>query len=175
MLFNTKTCMMLCVQYAHVQCSLIYYLQGIGFTLQDPDTLDPLQINYTNLTRSKDYWLFSGNRMYHNGNKQEVSISTFSLKKGESIGCCITRNGDLEIYINGQKNAVGWHNVPVDKPLWGVADIYGKAKTIQSEFHCGELYWYNDCSGLHSYACAYIHVHIHVILQSCDMMIINNL
>ena len=91
--------------------------------------------------KSKDYWLYWNKSVFHGGNEQQLSRE--SLKKGDSLGCCITRDGDLEIYINGKERAVGWRNVPVDKPLWGVVDMYGNGVTIQSEFYCGELYSYN--------------------------------
>ena len=109
--------------------------------MQDPDTMDPVTMSIFDLMRCKDYWLFLGNTTYHGGYARELSISTSNLVAGNSIGCCITRGGDLEIYINGQKRAVGWHmcNVPVDKPLWGVVYM-SEYTTIQSEFYCGELY-----------------------------------
>ena len=90
--------------------------------------------------KSKDYWLVRSNKIHHNGQEQCPNFSTTDMKEGDSIGCCITKDGDWEIYINGKKRAVGWRNVPTGKPLWGVVDIYGKAETIQSEFYCGELY-----------------------------------
>ena len=89
---------------------------------------------------SEDYWLFFDNIVYHDGQGQRLNISTKDLKAGDSIGCYITRDGDSEIYINGQKRAVGWRNIPTDKPLWGVVDIWGDVNKIQSEFYCGELY-----------------------------------
>ena len=105
--------------------------------------MDPDVITNTDLRKSKYYWLFWGSIVCHDGetNKLSPGILPSSLVEGDSIGCCITRDGDLEIYINGQKKATGWHNVPVDKPLWGTVEIYWKARTIQSEFYCGELYW----------------------------------
>ena len=84
--------------------------------------------------------MFRDNIVHHEGQVQHLSISTQDLEEGDSIGCCITKDGDWEIYINGQKRADGVHNVPTGKPLWGVVDIYGDVKTIQSEFYCGELY-----------------------------------
>ena len=84
--------------------------------------------------------MFLDNKVYHGEEEHRFNISTQDLKEGDSIGCCITRDGDWEIYIDGQKRAVGWHNVPTDKPLWGVVDILGIARTIQSEFYCGEIY-----------------------------------
>ena len=144
--------------------------------MQDPDTMDPVYMSFGpdtvsvyDITYSKDYWLFLGNTVYHDGNEQKLSISTFDLVQGNSIGCCITKGGDLEIYINGQKRAVGWRNVPVDKPLWGVLDIYWNM-TIQSEFYCGELYLYNVYSVSHSCACACMYISIcslHIIIKTC--------
>ena len=102
--------------------------------------MDPEVITNTDLRESKDYWLFWGSTVYHGGEKKKLpsSILSSSFVEGDTIGCCI-RGGDLEIFINGQEGIVGWCNVPVDKPLWGAVEIYGKARTIQSEFYCGEL------------------------------------
>ena len=137
--------------------------------MQDPDTIDPVPEFISDFMKSKDYWLFHDNTVYHDGNKQKLNISTYDLVEGYSLGCCITRGGDLEIYINRQKRAVGWCNVPVDKPLWGVVQMYGKVfLTIQSEFHCGELYLYNVYSVLHSCACACMYIStcsLHVIIK----------
>ena len=134
--------------------------------MQDPDTIDPAPLSILHLMSSKDYWLFWRNAVYHNGRKQKLSISTFGLVEDDSIGCCITRGGDLELYINGQERAVGWHNVPVDKPLWGVVDMYGQGRTIQSEFYCGELYSYNVNSMSQSY------VHVYAYISTCSLHII---
>ena len=109
-------------------------------------------MSISDLIKRKDYWLFWGSTVFHDGNEQKLSISTSSVIEGNSLGCCITRGGDLEFYINRQKRTVGWRNVPMDKPLWGVVYMYGKAVTIQSEFHCGELYSYNVYGVSHSCA-----------------------
>ena len=133
----------------------------------DPDTIDPATVNIDDLAGSNDYWLLRGSTVRHDEREQEVSIATSSFVKGNSIGCCITRGGDLEIYINGQKKAVGWHNVPVDKPLWGVVYMYWDM-TIQSQFYCGELYSYNVYSVSHSCACACMYIStcsLHIILK----------
>ena len=102
----------------------------------DPDTIDPVPESVFDLLRSKDYWLFWGNTVYNDERKWELGISTFDLADDSiAIGCCITR-GDLEFYINRQKRTVGWYNVPMDKPLWGVVWMYGKDRTIQLKFYC---------------------------------------
>ena len=126
--------------------------------MQDPDTIDTVSTSISDLIKSKDCWLFWDNTVYHDGNEQKLSIP--NLVQGDSIGCCITKGGDLDIYINGQKIAVGWRNVPVDKPLWGVVCMFGRARTIQSEFYCGELYLYNDYSVSHMCMCMHVHIHM---------------
>ena len=138
--------------------------------MQDPDTKDPVPMSNFDLRERKDYWLFWSGTVYHGGNEQQLhfSISTERLRRGDSLGCCITKGGDLEIYINGSKRAVGWQNVPVDKPLWGVVDMYGSSVTIQSEFYCGELYSYSVYSVSHSCACACMYMStcsLHIILE----------
>ena len=124
--------------------------------------MDPEVITNTDLRESKYYWLFRGSMVYHGGERQKLpsSILPSSFVEGDSIGCCITNGGDLENYINRQKRAVGWRNVPVDKPLWGVVDMEGSARTIQSEFYCGELYSYNVCSVSHMCMCMHVHIHM---------------
>ena len=100
-----------------------------------------MHIYSCDLFRSKVYWFFRDNRVYHDNEDQRFDISTQDLMVDDSIGCCITRYGDFEIYINGKKREVGWHNVPTDKPLWGVVDIFRIGVTIQSEFYSGEFYF----------------------------------
>ena len=120
----------------------------------DPDNIDPGALFFHNLMESADYWLFHG--------------STSELVEGSSIGCCITIGGDLEIYINREKKAVGQRNVPVDRLLWGVVIMRGEAVTIQSEFFCGELYSYNVYSVSHSCGCACTYIStcsLHIILK----------
>ena len=62
-----------------------------------------------------------------------------SLKVGQSIGCCINKDGELRYFINGVDQGVAWTGLPTDKPVWGFADIYGLARKIKSEFLFGEL------------------------------------
>ena len=119
--------------------------------MQDPNTIDKVPRPELDLTDSRNYWIYVGHAVYHNGWTSKEYFHEGSLKEGSSIGCCITRRGDFEIYINGKKGLVGWRNVPVNKPLWGVVITNGQALTIQSEFYCGELYSYNVYSVSHTY------------------------
>ena len=61
-----------------------------------------------------------------------------SLKVGQSVGCCVNKEGELRYFINGVDQGVAWTGLPTDKPMWGFADIYGLARKIKSEFLFGE-------------------------------------
>ena len=66
--------------------------------------------------------------MYFNLNKLEV---------GQSVGCCVTRNGELRYFIDGVDQNIVWTGFPTNRRLWGVATIAGKT-LIKSEFFFGE-------------------------------------
>ena len=113
--------------------------------------MDPDEITDNDLRESGYYWLLWGSIIYHGGKKQKLpsTILPSSFVEGDTIGCR-NRAGNLEIYINGQKKPIGCYNVPVDKPLWGVVEMFHlKAMTIQSQFYCGELYWSHTCMCMH--------------------------
>ena len=121
--------------------------------------MDPVPESILDLIDSENYWLFHDNEICHDGMQQKLNISTSKLVEGNSISCCITGGGDLEIHMK-RKRAVGWRKVPVDKQIWGVVAICGRAVKIQSEFYSGELYSYKVYSVSHS--CMYMHLHIHM-------------
>ena len=60
------------------------------------------------------------------------------LEVGQSVGCCVTRNGKLRYFIDGVDQGIAWTDLPTNRPLWGVADIGGFAIKIKSEFFFGE-------------------------------------
>lgn len=72
-----------------------------------------------------------------------------SLKVGQSIGCCVTREGELRYFINGVDQGIAWTGLPTDRPMWGFADIYGLARKIKSEFLFGEYKYSFTCSNIH--------------------------
>ena len=87
-----------------------------------------------------------------------MDFSIEELKVQDSIGCCITNEGELKYFVNGQDRGVGWKNVPTDRPLWGFADLYGLTRKVKSEFTFGERVvsqmMYLQCSAM-------IHSHCH--------------
>ena len=44
----------------------------------------------------------------------------------------------MHYFIDDDDKGVGWTGLPLDKPIWGFADIYGLARKIKSEFVFGK-------------------------------------
>ena len=47
------------------------------------------------------------------------------------MGCMVSREGELHVYIDGVDNGIVWTGLPTHKPFWGVADVYAHTKKIQ--------------------------------------------
>lgn len=86
-----------------------------------------------------DYWILSASTLHHNGQEKRVDFNLESLKAGQTVGCCVNREGELRYFINGMDQGVAWTGLPTDRPMWGFADIYGLARKIKSEFLFGEF------------------------------------
>ena len=111
-------------------------MQRLGFTDLCPDDR-PVPSDALNLSESRDYWVVSGATFYHNGQKKRVEFNLESLRVGQSVGCSINR-GELRYFIDGVDQGVAWTGLPTDRPMWGIADICGRAIKIKSEFSFGE-------------------------------------
>eukprot|EP00731_Ephydatia_muelleri_P036687 Em0305g7a len=99
----------------------------------------PVPSGALDLYKSDDYWILSASTVHHGGQERRVDFNLESVNVGQSVACCISKDGELHYYIDGQDQGAGWTGVPMDRPLWGFADIYGLAKKIKSEFVYGEL------------------------------------
>ena len=78
-----------------------------------------------------DYWILDYNSVYHNGTKREYEVNLRSLRMGQTVGCMVSREGELHVYIDGVDNGIVWTGLPTHKPLWGMADVFGCTKKIQ--------------------------------------------
>ena len=64
--------------------------------------------------------------------RENCSKSTSnSLREGQTVGCMVSREGELHVYIDGVDNGIVWTGLPTHKPFWGVADVHGCIKKIQ--------------------------------------------
>ena len=68
----------------------------------------------------------------HNKQKRGMGLY-FDLEKlavGQSAGFVVTKDGELHFQVNG-KEGDGWTGLRTNKPLWGIFDVFGRAKKIR--------------------------------------------
>ena len=78
-----------------------------------------------------NYWILDYNTVHHNGEWRELKAKLDSLREGQTVGCMVSREGELHVYIDGVDKGIVWTGLPTHKPFWGVADVYGCTKKIQ--------------------------------------------
>ena len=99
-------------------------------TTQCPDNIsipsDALEWN-----DHSDYWILIGSSIYHNDQKRDLKVNLKSLRVGQTVGCMVSREGELHVYIDGVDKSVVWTGLPTHKPFWGWADVSASTKKIQ--------------------------------------------
>ena len=86
----------------------------------------------------RNAWFWCGTDLKHNGEARKVHFDLNDLKVGQSVGCCVTRNGELRYFIDGVDQNIAWTGLPTNRPLWGVAHVENGRALIKSEFFFGE-------------------------------------
>ena len=112
-------------------------------TTQCPDaveTIPSVALEWSD--HSADYWLLDSGAVYHNGEKKFVNkYLESSLLDDRTIGCMVSKEGNLHVYINGADKGIVWTGLPTHTRFWGVADVYCLIKKIQ--IVSGEQYTMN--------------------------------
>ena len=105
--------------------------QRIGMTTQYPSNNISLPGAFEELSGHSDYWILYRNNVRHNGERRVLKVDLDSLREGQTVGCMVSREGELHVYIDGVDNGIVWTGLPTHKPFWGVADVHGCTKKIQ--------------------------------------------
>ena len=78
-----------------------------------------------------DYWILWGTAVNHNGERRGLKVYLSSLREGQTVGCMVSREGELHVYIDGVDKGIVWTGLPTHKPFWGVTDFLERTKKIQ--------------------------------------------
>ena len=82
-------------------------------------------------------WIYKEN--WHKGSRNFPGLPDLDeLTPGQSVGLLVTPNGQLHPFLNGEHCCEIATGLPVDTPLWRVADVFGKCTKIKSEIMSGE-------------------------------------
>ena len=112
-------------------------------------------------------WNYMGRILYHNKQKSEFPDLPHldGLTPGQTVGLLVTTNGQLHLYLDGQYRKEIATGLPVNKPLWGVADVFGRCTKIKSEILSGESGHYYLCIIIVCYKCLYVCAQINISVQ----------
>ena len=107
-------------------------------TTRSPEDHHPVPDCFTPLFLSGEYWVLQSyiggeeGVVQHHRQKRDMGqdFDREVLKVGQSAGFVVTKDGDLRFRVNSNEG-VGWTGLPTDKPLWGIFDVFGLAKSIK--------------------------------------------
>jgi hypothetical protein len=107
---------------------------GIGFTTISPAEYNVIPSSAVSrpLETSPCHWLLWGTTLRHKKKRKRFADLTL-LREGQTVGCLVTQTGELHFFVDGRHVGKGWSGLPVDKPLWGLADVYGKCSKIRAQ------------------------------------------
>ena len=60
------------------------------------------------------------------------------LNINQKVGLLLSPDGDLHVYLDGQHIMKAASGLPVDKPLWGLVNVYANCSKMKSELLSGE-------------------------------------
>ena len=107
-----------------------YQQQRVGMTTQCPDDIR-IPGSALNWSEHSDYWILAGSNVYHNDERRKLKVNLSSLREGRTVGCMVSREGELHVYIDGVDKGIEWTGLPTHEPFWGVADVRGCTNKIQ--------------------------------------------
>ena len=103
--------------------------QRVGMTTQCPDNISIPGHAFQWRVHS-DYWILISDAVLHNNERRKLKLNLYSLREGQTVGCMVSREGELHVYIDGVDNGIVWTGLQTHKPFWGWADISGCTKKI---------------------------------------------
>ena len=95
-----------------VHFSFCCHQQRIGFTTFNPDD-GAVPLGALECYNNEKYWILSASTVHHKGGERKLDFSIEELKIGDSVGCCVTKTGDLQYYVNGVMKGIGGTAYPL--------------------------------------------------------------
>ena len=110
------------MHYSLKSCPALLLLQSIGLTTQLPDNIK-IRTRAIGWSNRSDYWILDRNSAYHKGKAKEMKITLDTIREGQTVGCMVSKKGELHVYIDGLDNGIVWTGLPTRKPFRGVVDV----------------------------------------------------
>ena len=84
-------------------------------------------------------WEYIKSSLYHNRKELVFTLpDLMGLNINQKVGLLLSPDGDLHVYLDGQHIMKAASGLPVDKPLWGLVNVYANCSKMKSELLSGE-------------------------------------
>ena len=77
--------------------------QRVGMTTQCPDNIG-IPCDALEWRGHSDYWIMYSDGVYHNDEWRELKVDLDSLREGQTVGCMVSREGELHAAAHYQKS-----------------------------------------------------------------------
>lgn len=111
--------------------------QSIGLTTKLPEDVPP-ELRDADAEAGPHEWIWESSLIYHNNETYSAPCRLKDLSAGQSVGFLVTPSGQLHVYLDDKHHSEVATGLPVDTPLWGMADVYGRCAKIKSEMMSGK-------------------------------------
>ena len=115
--------------------------QAIGLTGENPEASELPQSTYISYYKNDEHLLYIDWTcvMYKGKKLCRLDFNTYTLNVGQSLGILLTRERDLHWFVDDKwRGMVHVYNYPLDRPLWGVVEVFGRCKQVKAEICSGE-------------------------------------
>ena len=70
----------------------------------------------------------------------DLGFRTEEFKVGDSLGMLLTLEKEVHWFVNDVwRGSVRVEDYPLDTPMWGVVDVWGRCKQVKAEICTGKL------------------------------------
>ena len=114
--------------------------QQIGLTGEKPETSKLPQSRCVQQDNDEHMLCIRGNLVIYKGKILcNLDGSTENVSDGQSSGILLTRGRDLHCFVDDKwRGMVHVDDYPLDRPLWGVTEVFARCKQVKAEICSGE-------------------------------------
>ena len=116
----------------------------MGLTGENPETSElPQSPDISQYENDEHLLCIYGDSVWYKGKTLcELDFNAWNLNVSQSLGILLTRERDLHWFVDDKwRGTVHVNDYPLDRPLWGVADVYGSCTQVKADICSGESYY----------------------------------
>ncbi|XP_064384536.1 probable serine/threonine-protein kinase DDB_G0271682 isoform X2 [Halichondria panicea] len=108
----------------------------IGFTGENPEKSTLTQLKFLLWRKEHKHLLYTQISQVYYKNKKlwDLDFTTEDFVVGDSLGMLLTLEKEVHWFVNGKwRGSARMEDYPLDTPMWGVVDLWGRCKQVKAE------------------------------------------